>query len=70
MLSCFRNFSGHKSEKVKKKLRKLFKQSGLSITVEWNLQITDFLDVTFDLKTQNIIHTEKITIGYSTLTNS
>ena len=51
MLSCFRNFSGHKSEKVKKKLCKLFKQSGLSITVELNLQITDFLDITFDLRT-------------------
>ena len=34
-----------------KKSCKIFKQSGLSITVECNLQITDFLDVTFDLRT-------------------
>ena len=50
-LSCFQNLSGPESEKVKKKLCKIFKQSGLSITVECNLQITDFLDVTFDLRT-------------------
>ena len=50
-LGCFQNLSGPESEKVKKKLRKIFKQSGLSITVECNLQLTDFLDVTFDLRT-------------------
>ena len=50
-LGCFQNLSGPESEKVKKKLCKIFKQSGLSITVECNLQITDFLDVTFDLRT-------------------
>ena len=50
-LGCFQNLSGPESEKVKKKLCKIFKESGLSITVECNLQITDFLDVTFDLRT-------------------
>ena len=50
-LGCFQNASGPESERVKKKLCKIFKQSGLSITVECNLQITDFLDVTFDLRT-------------------
>ena len=50
-LGCFQNVSGPKSKKAKKKLCKIFKQSGLSITVECNLQITDFLDVTFDLRT-------------------
>ena len=50
-LGCFQNVSGLKSKKAKKKLCKIFKQSGLSITVECNLQITDFLDVTFDLRT-------------------
>ena len=29
---------------------KIFKENGLNITVECNLAITDFLDVTFDLK--------------------
>ena len=50
-LGCFLNLSGPESEKVKKEVCKIFKQSGLSITVECNLQITDFLDVTFDLRT-------------------
>ena len=46
------------------------KQSGLCITVECNLQITDFLGVTFDLRPANIIHTEMLTTNYSELTNS
>ena len=50
-LGCFQNVSGPESEKVKKKSCKIFKQSGLSITVKCNLQITDFWDVTFDLRT-------------------
>ena len=50
-LGCFQNLSGPESEKVKKRLCKIFKHSGLSITVECNLQITDFLDATFDLRT-------------------
>ena len=50
-LGCFQILSDPEPEKVKKKLYKIFKQSGLSSTVECNLQITDFLDVTFDLRT-------------------
>ena len=50
-LVCFQNLSGPESEKVKKKLCNIFKERRLSITVECNLQITDFLDVTFDLRT-------------------
>ena len=49
-LSCFENISGPDSEKIKKKLFKIFKSNGLSIAVECNLIVTDFLDVTFDLK--------------------
>ena len=33
-----------------KKMCKIFKENRLNITVECNLAITDFLDVTFDLK--------------------
>ena len=50
-LSCFQILSGPKSEKIKKKLCKILKNHGLSITVECHLRITDFLDVTFDLRT-------------------
>ena len=50
-LSCFQNLSGLESEKIKKKLCKIFKKHGFNIAVECNLRITDFLDVTFDLRT-------------------
>ena len=49
-LSCFQNISGPDSEKIKKKLCKLFKENGLNFTVECHLAITNFLDVSFDLK--------------------
>ena len=49
-LSCFENISGLDSEKLEKKLFKIFISNGLSITVEYNLIVTDFLDATFDLK--------------------
>ena len=49
-LGCFQNLSCLESENVKKKLCKIFKQSGLSITAERNLQITDFLDVTLSIQ--------------------
>ena len=48
--SCFENISGPDSEKIKKKLFKIFKSNRLRITVECNLIVTDILDVTFDLK--------------------
>ena len=50
-LSRFQNLSGPESEKIKKNLCKIFKKHRLNITVECNLQITDFLDVTLDLRT-------------------
>ena len=50
-LSCFQNLSGPESQKIKKKICKIFKKHGLNITVECNLEIADFLDATFDLRT-------------------
>ena len=49
-LSSFQNISGTDSEKIKKKMYKTFKENHLNIMVECNLAITDFLDVTFHLK--------------------
>ena len=49
-LSCFQNISGLDSEKKKRKMCKIFKENSSNITVECNLAITNFLDVTFDLK--------------------
>ena len=58
-LGCFQNLSGPESEKLKKKLCKIFIQSGLSVAVECNLQITDFLNVTFDLRTDKYYPNKK-----------
>ena len=44
---------GADSEKIRKKLFKIFKSIGSSLTVECNkcnMIVTDFLDVSFDLK--------------------
>ena len=49
-LSCFQDMSEPDSEKIKIKTFKIFKSNGLRITVEYNLIVKDFLDVTFDLK--------------------
>ena len=47
-LSYFENISGLDSAKIKKRIFKIFKRNGLSVTVE--CIVTEFLDVTFDLK--------------------
>ena len=49
-LSRFQNISGPDSERIKKKMCKIFKENRLNITVSCNLATTHFLDVTFDLK--------------------
>ena len=48
--SCFENMTGSQAERVKKKICEIFQSCGLKITIETNLQITGFLDVTFNLK--------------------
>ena len=50
-LSCFANKSGPELEKNKEKIYKLFKNKSLNITTETNLDITEYLGVTFNLKT-------------------
>ena len=49
-LSCFQNMTGPQAERVKKKICEVFQSCGLKITIETNLQIKDFPDVTFKLK--------------------
>ena len=48
-LGICQNMSKTEVERLKKKIVKIFKESGLSITIECNLKSVDFLDVTFDL---------------------
>ena len=47
---CFQNISGLDSDKKERKKCKIFKENSLNIAAECNLAITNFLDVTFDLK--------------------
>ena len=49
-LAVIRSKSGRRLDQLRKELIKVFKEEGPSITIETNLQITDFLDVTFDLQ--------------------
>ena len=53
-LSFFENISGPDADKIKKTLFTTFKSNGLSITRECSFIVTDFLDVTFDLKSATI----------------
>ena len=47
----FENKSGPEFEKIKNEICKVFRDNGLNIKVETNLHITDYPDVTFNLKT-------------------
>ena len=50
-LAILPNTSGPETERLKKKIRKLFKNNKLKITIEANMHQTDFLDVTFNAST-------------------
>jgi hypothetical protein len=54
-LGALKNFSGPETDRLRKKLIKVFNENNLKITVETGLTSTDFLDVTLDLK-NNIFH--------------
>ena len=49
-LAILENASGPSSERIKKRIIKLFQHHGLKITAETNLVQTNFLDVTLDLR--------------------
>ena len=51
-LAVVKNATGPKLDKLRKSITKMFKDHGLAITIEIDLAITDFLDVTFDLKAE------------------
>ena len=48
-LAVFRDISGCVAERIKKDLIKSFNDLGLRITIQTNLKIVNFLDVTFNL---------------------
>ena len=49
-LGVTKNLSGPGIDKLRKKIVKLFQSHGLKITIECNLQLVNFLDVTLDLQ--------------------
>ena len=51
-LGITRNLNGPQTERLRKKLFRIFKSCGLKITVECNLVQADFLDVTFNLSSE------------------
>ena len=53
-LAILPNTSGPETERLKKKIRKLFQNNKLRITVEVGMHQTDFLDVTFNASTGKI----------------
>ena len=48
-LAILRNANGHVADKRRKEIIREFKKVGLNITIQVNLNIVNFLDVTFDL---------------------
>ena len=50
-LAEFPGMSNSEADKTRKEIVKIFKDNGLSITIEINLKCTDFLDITLDLNT-------------------
>ena len=49
-LAILQNTNGHFADKKRKEIINVFKKIGLDITINVNLKIVNFLDVTFDLK--------------------
>ena len=49
-LACIKNLNGHQLDKLRKDITKIFKDMGLDITIQTNLKIVNFLDVTFNLQ--------------------
>ena len=48
-LAVFKNTSGPQNERIKKRLQKIFKEKNLSIEIECNKKIVNYLDVTLNL---------------------
>ena len=48
-LEVFRDVSGSEAERVKKDIIRFFRELGLRITIQTNLRVVNFLDVTFNL---------------------
>ena len=50
-LGCYDIMPGPQTERTKKVITKIFKENGFSITIDMNLLLANFLDVSLDMKT-------------------
>ena len=48
-LAAFKNISGSRADRIRKNITKTFQELGLKITIDCNLKITNFLDITLNL---------------------
>ena len=48
-LAVFKNINSHQADKIRKEFQQLFKKFALSLEVEYNLKIVNYLDVTLNL---------------------
>ena len=58
-LAVFKNKSGPESEKIKKSIQTIFWENELKITIQHNLKIVDYLDVTFSIIKQLLFSVER-----------
>ena len=69
-MSVFKNKSSTQLERMKKNLKKTFKDFGLEIVAESNLKIVNYLDVTLNLNNSSFNLTTNQMILFSTLTKN
>ena len=48
-LAVFKDISGSRADSIRKEITNIFKELGLHITIDSNLKITNFLDITLNL---------------------
>ena len=48
-LAVFKDISGSRTDSIRKEITSIFKELGLNITIDSNLKITNFLDITLNL---------------------
>ena len=67
-LAAINNADGPNLDRIRKDVIALFKEEGLSIIIETNLNERHLLDITFNLQQRNIFLFERLTIRQSTST--
>ena len=59
-LAVFKNITGPQADRIRKDITRHFKTHGMNITIQTNLEIVNFLDVTFNLNNAgNVLSLQK-----------